>query len=98
MAFDVSKLGGGRPPGGGSIIDPRKIFGTLARIPRFRRPSDEQGEVLDKWFAVRGQVDNTLKMVNDSQGRIGRAICLQDSASKGKSGRTIPMAEESETP
>jgi integrase/recombinase XerD len=36
----------------------------------------------------------TWWMVNDSQGQIGRAICLQDSASKGKSGRTIPMADE----
>jgi integrase/recombinase XerD len=36
----------------------------------------------------------TWWMVNDSQGQIGRAICLQDSASKGKSGRTIPLADE----
>jgi integrase/recombinase XerD len=31
----------------------------------------------------------TWWMVNDSQGQVARAICLQDSASKGKSGRTI---------
>jgi integrase/recombinase XerD len=28
------------------------------------------------------------------QGQIGRVICLQDSASKGKSGRTIPLSDE----
>jgi integrase/recombinase XerD len=33
----------------------------------------------------------TWWMTNDPQGKIGRAICLQDSASKGKSGRMIPL-------
>jgi integrase len=36
----------------------------------------------------------TWWMTNDSQGEIGRAICLQDSASKGRSGRTIPLSDE----
>jgi integrase len=36
----------------------------------------------------------TWWMTNDSQGQIGHAICLQDSASKGKSGRFIPLSEE----
>jgi integrase/recombinase XerD len=36
----------------------------------------------------------TWWMTNDSQGQIGTAICLQDSASKGKSGRMIPINEE----
>jgi integrase/recombinase XerD len=36
----------------------------------------------------------TWWMTNDPQGEIGRAICLQDSASKGKSGRVIPISEE----
>jgi integrase/recombinase XerD len=33
-------------------------------------------------------------MVNDSQGQVAHAIYLQDSASKGKSGRVIPMSKE----
>jgi integrase/recombinase XerD len=33
-------------------------------------------------------------MTNDPQGEIGRTICLQDSASKGKSGRMIPLNDE----
>jgi integrase/recombinase XerD len=33
-------------------------------------------------------------MTNDSQGEIGRTICLQDSASKGRSGRIIPLSDE----
>jgi integrase/recombinase XerD len=36
----------------------------------------------------------TWWMTNDAQGDIGRAICLQDTASKGKSGRVIPISEE----
>jgi len=32
----------------------------------------------------------TWLMTNDSQGEIGRTLCLFDSASKGKSGRMIP--------
>lgn len=36
----------------------------------------------------------TWWMTNDSQGEIGPAICLQDFASKGKSGRVIPLSDE----
>ena len=33
-------------------------------------------------------------MINDSQGQVARAIHLQDSASKGRSGRVIPLSDE----
>jgi integrase len=36
----------------------------------------------------------TWWMTNDPQGEIGKTICLQDSASKGKSGRMIPLNDE----
>jgi integrase len=36
----------------------------------------------------------TWWMTNDAQGEIGWTICLQDSASKGKSGRMIPLNDE----
>src|SRR2546422_9241339 len=36
----------------------------------------------------------TWLMTNDSQGEIGRTIFLFDSASKGKSGRAIPLSDE----
>lgn len=36
----------------------------------------------------------TWWMVNDSTGQVGRAINLHDSASKGKSGRVIPISDE----
>lgn len=36
----------------------------------------------------------TWRMVTDAEGEIGRAIILQDDASKGRSGRVIPLNEE----
>jgi integrase/recombinase XerD len=33
-------------------------------------------------------------MTNDAQGEVGRSMCLLDSASKGKSGRMIPLSDE----
>jgi integrase/recombinase XerD len=36
----------------------------------------------------------TWRMVTDAQGEIGRIIVLQDHASKGRSGRIIPLNEE----
>jgi integrase/recombinase XerD len=36
----------------------------------------------------------TWRMTNDSQGEIGWTICLLDSATKGKSGRVIPLNDE----
>jgi integrase/recombinase XerD len=36
----------------------------------------------------------TWWMTNDSQGEVGRSMCLLDSASKGKSGRMIPLSDE----
>jgi integrase/recombinase XerD len=36
----------------------------------------------------------TWAMVTDAEGQIGEAIALEDTASKGKSGRTIPLNKE----
>jgi integrase/recombinase XerD len=36
----------------------------------------------------------TWRMTNDSMGEVGRTLCLQDSASKGKSGRMIPLNDD----
>ena len=36
----------------------------------------------------------TWWMTNDTPGQVGRAMCLLDSASKGKSGRMIPLSED----
>ncbi|MHC2511020.1 integrase [Bradyrhizobium elkanii] len=39
----------------------------------------------------------TWWMTNDGTGEIGQTLCLQDSASKGKSGRVVPMHPEVRT-
>src|SRR6202021_314758 len=39
----------------------------------------------------------TWRMVTDARGQIGQAIHLEDTASKGRSGRVIPMNEELKT-
>jgi hypothetical protein len=57
-----SSISGAKP------IEPRKIFSTLNRSPRFKRPHDEQSDVLDSWFAKRGRKNNTIKM-NTGSGR-----------------------------
>src|SRR6201982_3807546 len=36
----------------------------------------------------------TWWMTNDSQGEVGRTICLQDTASKGNSARRIPLSND----
>ena len=48
MALDYKKIKSGLPSQ--KQIDPRKIFTTLKRdTAKFKRPSDEQGDVFDAW-------------------------------------------------
>jgi hypothetical protein len=83
--LDFGKLRGGSTGSGSDIIEPRKIFTTLPRNPRFRRPSDDQGEVLDKWFAARTRPDNTLKMNTGSGKTLVGLLALQSSLNEGVS-------------
>lgn len=61
----------------GGIIEPRQIFTTLARHPRFKFPSANQGEVLDKWFDKRTRRDNTIKMNTGSGKMLVGLLALQ---------------------
>ena len=47
MTLDFGKLVG---DASAKQTDPRKIFSTLQRDPRFKRPLDEQADVLDAWY------------------------------------------------
>jgi len=68
--FDLDfDLIGGDGGSGGKVLEPRKIFTTLVRQPRFKFLSDNQGEVLDKWFDKRLRSDNTIKM-NTGSGKM----------------------------
>ncbi|MER8575614.1 hypothetical protein NKG99_28665 [Mesorhizobium sp. M1409] len=82
MALDFGKLKAGNASK--KQIDPRRIFTTLKRDPRFKRPSDEQGDVLDGWFASRDQASVTLKMNTGSGKTVVGLLCLQSSLNEGK--------------
>ncbi len=82
MALDLGKL-----KAGSSLkkqVDPRRVFTTLKRDQRFKRPSDEQGDVLDGWFANRNQANITLKMNTGSGKTVVGLLCLQSSLNEGK--------------
>ena len=74
--LDFEALGGASAATNG-IIEPRQIFTTLERHPRFKFPSANQGEVLDKWFDKRTQVDNTIKMNTGSGKMLVGLLTLQ---------------------
>lgn len=63
--------------GAAEIIEPRQIFTTLARNPRFKFPSANQGEVLDKWYEKRARRDNTIKMNTGSGKMLVGLLALQ---------------------
>ena len=81
--LDFNALGGGGG-NGAPVLEPRKIFTTLVRDQRFRFPSANQGEVLDKWFDLRKRRDNTIKMNTGSGkmlvGLLALQSCLNENA------------------
>ncbi|HEX4006477.1 MAG TPA: helicase C-terminal domain-containing protein [Acidobacteriaceae bacterium] len=79
--LDFSQLGS--KASAQKVIDPRKLFTTLQRDPRFRRPSDEQGDVLDAWFATRSVKDHTVKMNTGSGKTLVGLLILQSSLNEG---------------
>jgi len=76
MSLDFGKLNAG---GGVKQIDPRRIFTTLKRDPRFKRPLDEQSDVLDAWFERRKAKDLTIKMNTGGGKTVVGLLCLQSS-------------------
>lgn len=73
----VSSLSGQAP------IEPRKIFSTLTRSEKFKRPTDEQGEVLDSWFSDRTRRDATIKMNTGSGKTLVGLLALQSCLNEG---------------
>lgn len=89
LNFDALNASGS----GGPLLEPRKIFTTLQRSSKFRRPSDEQGEVLDAWFRVRNQRDTTIKMNTGSGKTLVGLLALQSSLQE-KLGPAVYMAAD----
>lgn len=76
MILDFEKLNAGTAA---KQTDPRKIFTTLMRYPRFKRPLDEQADVLDEWQARRIAKDLTIKMNTGGGKTVVGLLCLQSS-------------------
>lgn len=76
MALDFGKLNAGTAA---KQTDPRKIFTTLKRDARFKRPLDEQADVLDEWFERRAAKDLTIKMNTGGGKTVVGLLCLQSS-------------------
>ena|SRR5882762_8433981 len=79
LDFDALGKGGS----GAKVIEPRKIFTTLIRNSRFKFPSANQGEVLDRWFEKRSRRDNTIKMNTGSGKMLVGLLALQSSLNEG---------------
>lgn len=74
MILDFEKLNAGTTA---KQTDPRKIFTTLQRDPRFKRPLDEQADVLDAWYERRTAKDLTIKMNTGGGKTVVGLLCLQ---------------------
>jgi superfamily II DNA or RNA helicase len=82
LDFDALGKGGS----GAKVIEPRKIFTTLIRNSRFKFPSANQGEVLDRWFDKRSRRDNTIKMNTGSGKMLVGLLALQRRKIRGVCG------------
>jgi hypothetical protein len=76
MSLDFGKLNTGAAA---KQVDPRKIFTTLKRHARFKRPLDEQADVLDAWFERRTAKDLTIKMNTGGGKTVVGLLALQSS-------------------
>ncbi len=76
MTLDFDKLNAGTAA---KQTDPRKIFTTLKRDVRLKRPLDEQADVLDAWFTRRTARDLTIKMNTGGGKTVVGLLCLQSS-------------------
>jgi hypothetical protein len=76
MLLDFGKLNDG---GAAKQTDPRKIFTLLNRDKRFKRPLDEQSDVLDAWYERRDVKDLTIKMNTGGGKTVVGLLCLQSS-------------------
>lgn len=82
MSFDFRSLDKGKPAK--ILTDPRQLFGALpSRVAQFEFLRDQQGQVLEAWFARRKERDLVIKM-NTGAGKtvVGLVIC-QSSVNDG---------------
>jgi len=80
VVLDFAKLNSNTS---GKQTDPRKLFTTLKRAPRFKRPLDEQADVLDSWYPRRTSRNITLKMNTGAGKTVVGLLCLQSCLNEG---------------
>ncbi|WP_282039358.1 DEAD/DEAH box helicase [Halomonas alimentaria] len=66
------------------VIHPRDIFFTLNRSPNFSFPRDIQTEVMNRWFDVKDNKDNVIKLNVGSGKTLVGLLLLQSSINEGK--------------
>lgn len=75
------------------VIHPRDTFFTLDRQPQFSFPRDIQTEVMNRWFDVRDQPDNIIKL-NVGSGKTLVGLLLLQSSLNEKKGPALYVAPD----
>lgn len=65
-------------------IEPRRLFGTLQRAPRYEYLRDVQGDVLDVWQERRNERDLVIKMNTGAGKTVVGLVILQSLLNEGK--------------
>lgn len=66
------------------VLHPREVFFTLDREASFSFPRDIQTEVMNRWFDIRDQPDNVIKLNVGSGKTLVGLLLLQSSINEGK--------------
>ena len=80
MSIDFSKL---LEDDEARVVDPRDVFFTLDRDSGFSFPRDIQTEVMNRWFNVRNNSDNIIKLNVGSGKTLVGLLLLQSSLNEG---------------
>lgn len=80
MSIDFSKL---LEDDEARVVNPRDVFFTLDRDPGFSFPRDIQTEVMNRWFNVRNNSDNIIKLNVGSGKTLVGLLLLQSSLNEG---------------
>ena len=67
-----------------AVTDPRQLFQTLRRKPKFEYLRDVQGDVLDAWYQRRNEHDLVFKMNTGSGKTLVGLMLLWSSLKEGK--------------
>lgn len=67
-----------------AVVHPREVFFTLDRDASFSFPRDIQTEVMNRWFDIRDEHDNVIKLNVGSGKTVVGLLLLQSSLNEGK--------------